>query len=52
MKEFVVKIQFKAANHVTIEFVREYLEKLMAEKIHEPCSIEIEEVQSPFEGKL
>ncbi len=52
MKEFKVTIQFKAANHVTIEFVKEYLERLMAEKIHEPCLIEIEETKSPFEDKL
>ena len=52
MKEFKVTIQFRAANHVTKEFVQQYLEKLMAEKIHEPCLIEIEEIQSPFEDKL
>ncbi len=52
MKEFKVTIQFKAANHVTMEFVKEYLERLMTEKIHEPCLIEIEEIQSPFEDKL
>ena len=52
MKEFKVTIQFKAANHVTMEFVTEYLQRLMQEKIHEPCIIEVEETPDKFEDKL
>ena len=52
MKEFKVTIQFKAANHVTMEFVMEYLQRLMQEKIHEPCIIEVEETPDKFEDKL
>ena len=52
MKKFQVKLEFEASNHVTIEFVRAYLEKLMTEKIHNPVTIEIEEVESPHDEKL
>ena len=43
MKTFKVTVTFRANVHVTTEFVREYFEKMMIEKIHEPAMIEIEE---------
>ena len=44
MKLFRVQLEFESADHVTIDFVREYLEKVMREKIHNPVKIEIEEM--------
>lgn len=45
MKNFKVTISFTANNHVTEEFVREYFEKMMIEKIHNPATVEIEETE-------
>jgi hypothetical protein len=50
MRNFKVTLQFAVAEHVTEEFVKEYFEKMMVEKIHNPVTIDIEEIE--VEDKL
>ena len=49
MKTFKVTLHFSVSDHVTKEFVTEYFEKMMREKIHNPVMIEIEEIESDFD---
>ena len=48
MKAFRVTLQFSVATHVTKEFIEEYFERMMKEKVHNPVSVEVEEVESDF----
>ena len=49
MKTIRVTVEFRVANHVTIEFIQEYFERMMREKIHEPASVVIEESEPEAE---
>ena len=48
MKTFQVRLQFSVAEHVTKEFIEEYFERVMREKVHNPVSVEVEETESDF----
>jgi len=45
MKRIKVTLEFDANDNVTEEFIRDYFEKMMVEKVHNPVLIEIEEAK-------
>ena len=51
MKNIKVTITFPTHNHVTLDFIKEYFEKIALEKIHNPTIIEVEE-SAPDSEKL
>lgn len=38
-------VTFPTHDHVTIDFIKKYFEKIALEKIHNPAVIEVEEIE-------
>jgi hypothetical protein len=52
MKIFKVTFEFHQKDTVTVEFVKEYFEKVAKEKVHNPVIVEVEVIQEFDEEKL
>jgi hypothetical protein len=49
MKSYKVTLLVPTDDNVTKEFVLEYFEKMMKEKVHNPVEVEVEEIKINYE---